>query len=458
MILLGSAFLTVFLMAVPSLQLYAPSTPLVYVSTESIQLMADSTGAPTLLTQANQIPKHINVREYGAKGDGITDDSAAFGSAISAANISAGQVSGINFPACIYIPSGLYRIAHNQLPTFFRNGCVIGDGSLRSILSIDPSYAGDLFSWSEAWMGKSYPFNGQTLDVLSQAAGPVIRGLSIVGNRSASSPQNAIVFYDRNDFISVEDISIYYLKGRALFSGVTKNSTEAFIRESRFRDLRFFNVGDENLPVVEFNSQGKHDSSNEINIENLDIYGPYGPGFSIRNANASTPISGFKISRLRIEGMEGNPANVKADLLTIGDPYLPGAVNGIRLAQIELIDPYENFAAIRLTASTPQLSPYHVFVEGVIGGGKSYGQGLRIDAGRKSYFHFADIHTIGPQVIVAAAPMTGPGIAIDGDGAEQTWTYKIDSTALNYISTPMRKFGNPNAPVDLGLPVKSSRP
>ena len=146
------------------------------------------------------------------------------------------EISGINMSACIYIPSGIYRIASHHLPTFFRNGCVIGDGSLKSILLLNfSSYEGDLFSWSEAWMGKSYPFHGQTVDLQSQSAGPEVRGLSIVGNRSARTSQNALVFYDRNDFVSVEDVSVHYLRGRCLFSGVTKNSTEAFLRESRFQ-------------------------------------------------------------------------------------------------------------------------------------------------------------------------------------------------------------------------------
>jgi hypothetical protein len=52
-----------------------------------------------------------------------------------------------------------------------------------------------------------------------------------------------------------------------------------------------------------------------------------------RVANLGDPISGncwatWQATRmLRIEGMEGNPANVKADLLTIGDPYLPGGIH-----------------------------------------------------------------------------------------------------------------------------------
>jgi hypothetical protein len=54
---------------------------------------------PTIL---NPIAGDINVRDYGAKGDGVTDDTAAINAAITAANAKGGGT--------VYVPDGIYKI------------------------------------------------------------------------------------------------------------------------------------------------------------------------------------------------------------------------------------------------------------------------------------------------------------------------------------------------------------
>ncbi len=400
-------------------------------------------GGFTPRTSADRAAEQINVRDYGATGDARTDDSAAFVGAIEAANARAGSSGGANTPICIYVPSGRYRISANHLPMFYRNGCILGDGALKSIISVGDQYAGDIFSWSEAWMAQSYPFRGDTIDLSAQAAGPIVKGISIVGVRSAPNIQNAFVFYDRVDFLTMDDVSVDYLRGRALYSGVRKQAPEAYLRESRLQNLRFFNDGDGQTAVVEFSSAGNGDATNEIDVVNLDIYAPYGPGLVIRSENPKSAVRAMKFSNLRIEGKEDNPGGIRADLLVIGDPVATGRVSGIAFSLLELIDPYAGQAAMRLTASSPRFQPYGIRAEGIIGGGKPAGRGLQIDAGRNSYFHFSDIHTNDTAISIAAPPMTGDGIALDGNGAEDRWTYDVDPRALAFVSTPVRKRGVP---------------
>lgn len=50
----------------------------------------------------NPIAGDINVRDYGAKGDGVTDDTAAINAAITAANAKGGGT--------VYVPDGIYKI------------------------------------------------------------------------------------------------------------------------------------------------------------------------------------------------------------------------------------------------------------------------------------------------------------------------------------------------------------
>jgi hypothetical protein len=349
---------------------------------------------------------------------GHADASEALARAIAAANL----VTARGEPACVHIPPGTYRIAHAP-PEFARAGCVHGDGSTQSVLLLDRGFAGDLFVWSEAWAPTT--------------PGPTVTGLKIVGGRQAPGPQNALLFYDRIDNLFLDDVEIDNLPGRALYSGATRHAAQAYLRESHLRSLRFFDDGAPGIPVVEFSSAGtgRTDASNEIRLSQVDIYGPHGPGFVIRNSGEGV-VRAITAEALRIEGTENG--DIAADLLTIGDPAMRGNVNTIDFSDLELIDPYRGFAALRLTAAPGAEAPYQVSVTGWIGGGEPHGEGLRIDAGRSSIFRFSAMHTEGTNVVI------GPGmtqVLLDGGGREACWSFCIDPTsAAGVASRCWRKF------------------
>ena len=351
---------------------------------------------------------------------GHADASAALSSAIAAANVFTAKGE----PACVYIPPGIYRIAHAP-PPFARAGCVKGEGPTQSILLLDRAFAGDLFSWSEAW--------------LMTTPGPTVVGLKIQGDRAAPAQQNALVFYDRNDEVFLDNVEIDDLPGRALYSGVTQHIPQAYMRESHLRSLRFFNDGAPGVPVVEFSSEGTGhtDATNEIRLSQVDIFGARGPSFVIRN-NGSSRVRAMTVEALRIEGKQNG--DVAADLLTIGDPAMRGNVNTISFSNLELIDPYRGFAAMRLTAAPETMAPYNITVQGWIDGGLPHGEGLRIDAGHASTFHFSAMHTEDTNVIVG--PGVG-GIVLDGGGREACWTYRIDPRSAAGILMPLLVVATP---------------
>jgi hypothetical protein len=360
----------------------------------------------------------LSIMDYPPPGgivdaSGKADDSQALANVVKVAN----AVMAKGQPVCIYLPAGTYRIT-TAPPPFTGPGCVIGDGPAQSMLYVDSQFKGDLFSWSEAW--------------LDRKPGAMVVGIKILGSRSSTASQNAFVFYDRNDEVLIENVDVSDLHGRALYSGVTKNASVAYMRESRMTLLRFFNDGAPGIPVVEFCSQGSGnvDATNEVRLTDVDIYGSNGPSFVIRN-HGSGAIRDITIDNLRIEGTENG--NVTADLLTIGDPSMKGNVNNVVLNSVELIDPYRGYAALRLTAAPGAAAPYQIAVQGSISGGAPNGQGLRIDAGRTSTFRFSGIHTLDTNVVIGSGVS---GIVLDGGGQEEHWTYKIDPSSRHAVSVP----------------------
>jgi hypothetical protein len=374
-----------------------------------------------------QAADRLNILDYAPPGThvdrtGHDDVSEALINVIKAANTFTAKGE----PACIYIPPGIYRIKQSP-PEFARAGCVKGDGPTQSVLVIDPSFSGDLLAWSEAWEPTT--------------PGPTVVGIKIVGSKGAEHIQNAMVFYDRNDEVFIDNVVVNDVHGRALYSGVAKHAEQAYMRESHLRSLRFFRDGAPNVPVVEFCSEGtgKVDATNEIRLSQIDIYGSNGPSFVVRN-KGSGGIRNISVESLRIEGAENG--TTAADLMTIGDPVMKGAVNSLTFSGLELIDPYPGYAALRLTAAPGAPAPYHIAVQGSIGGGLPYGEGIRIDAGRSSTFTLSSMYTLGTNVVI------GPGVSqivLDGAGQEACWTYRIDPKSENSVLTRVFAAGIPSA-------------
>jgi hypothetical protein len=404
----------------PNCYIYAMS-----ITTAQILAAIIAAVAPVLLQTAVAADR-INLLNFGPAGapvdrTGVADASQALGAAIGAANAFTRKGE----PACVYVPPGIYRIV-TPPPPFERAGCILGDGPSQSILRLDPTFAGDLFAWSEAWVATT--------------AGPTAVGLTIRGSKSATAIQNAFVFYDRNDEVWMDNVDVLDLHGRALYSGVTRKTSQAYMRESHLRALRFFNDGAPGVPVVEFNSQGsgQTDATNEIRLSQVDIYGALGPSFIIRN-QGSGGVRNITVEALRIEGREDGKS--AGDLLTIGDPVATGNVNNLTFTALELIDPSKGYAAMRLTAPNTTVAPYQIYAQGSIGGGTPRGEGLRIDAGRQSTFHWSGIHTFDTNVII------GRGVSwiiLDGNGQEPGWTYVIDATSAGAIHVPVLRSGNPS--------------
>jgi hypothetical protein len=392
-----------------------------------------ATGGNTAIGRADRDAWRINVRDYGAKCDNTTDDRNAFAAAINRVNTL--QIAGTQ--AILYVPPGICRIkgTNGALPQFAtgHNGGVVGDGQMRSWVVMDSTYTGDLFSWSESWINgggvwpeEPSPASGQVNAPLNKA-GPVIRNISLMGDRTASGSQYALHFYDRSDFVLVNNVDMLYIKGGCISTGDTKNSTAADIRESNFHGIRCFNSGDTNIPAIEFRNHGGG-GGGPLHVSNVDIWAPYWTGLAIRS-DSSFQEAGYYFNSIRIEGFGVPSPSPAADLLQIGDATFTGTVSNQSFQNVMLISPYANQCALRVTSHDISSRSYQIsFSQTNILQGGGAGNGLCLDSVRTSEFHIISNTVPGTQLVLG--PLVGTDVVIDGGGAEKTWTASVDAAAV----------------------------
>jgi Pectate lyase superfamily protein len=391
------------------------------------QTAQPAASVPGSFGQAPYDPDIFNVRSFGAAGDGQTDDSASIASAAAAAvaNSQRGQ------PSALYFPAGAYRLVRT-LPTWTVPISVFGDGQERSVIRVDPAFSGDVFSWSEVWAANNY--GTDTISPLTtQKAGVEVKGIGITGNRTSANVQNAFVFYDRADFIFMQDVGVFDLTGRALYSGVLRTKPVAYMRESHFNDLRFARCGSAGAAVVDFDSHGDGDTTNEISVDGLDIAAPGGVGLLLHSSTSKTGIRQMKFAGLHVDGQGGGGT---AALVQVGDAAFAGN-NNIDFVQTELINPPAGFAAIRFTAQSVATAPFQIRLQGRIGGEAAGGKGIVIDAGRDLSFDLTELHTRDVNVTVASSKTVRGPIVLDGHGQEAGWTRSIDPSSAANVERPV---------------------
>lgn len=376
------------------------------------------------------------------------DSSPAFVTAIN--NMNAKAAAGI--PICLHVPAGFYFLKAQTLPLMTHGGCIIGEGGTNAtIIAVDPSYVGDVFSWSDAWLNIEIPFAGQTGFYSALAAGPRVSGLNIVGNRGAVGQQNAFMLYDHTDWANFDDITVSYMNGHGIGSGFLKNDTVGYMRESRFNRMRFYNMGGPGVATIEGQANGQG-GSNDVRWAQTDIYAPYGPGILL-HAGANTFLGEWHWSQTRVEGIEGNGPGITGDLIQIGDAALTGSVTSIYFDQLQLVDPYAGSAAIHTIAPTLASRPDQIWVtNGTITGGAPYGRGVQIDSGSNINMKFSSITTFDTNVTIGSTSLVAANIDIDSNGAEQGWTWNVDPSVYRILKSPVFKYGVPGSTSGSSIP------
>lgn len=86
---------------------------------------------PLLIATANQFPGFLNVRNFGAKGDGVTDDTAALVAAFSSLQTALQSSVGV---AILYLPAGIYLCSSELTLTNVSGGLIQGDGPQQTVI------------------------------------------------------------------------------------------------------------------------------------------------------------------------------------------------------------------------------------------------------------------------------------------------------------------------------------
>jgi len=373
--------------------------------------------------------------DCGAKGDGRSDDSVAVSKCLAklGAASSAPGARALHFPAGTYLLSG----QAGAFPTIVGGAAITGDGPLATVIVLDKTFAGDLFAWSESWQGASY--GADALDVGRDASGPLVSGLRVVGSRHSLSPQTALAFYDRNDFVLLRDVEIAYVNGPCLAIGRTRRTSQAYMRESTFSNVKCWNSGTTDQPAVEIGSATSEgsDATNEVDVYKLAVFAAEGTGLAIRNAKPFSATRGLRFFGLRVEqsGADG------VDIAPRGDQ---GQVAGVSFYDLTIAT--SGGAGLRIGAPNGP-APYLI---SVFGGtvAPSNRIGVEIDNGR-----LIDITMglVGAPIVLG--PQAGTDIAFHGNGSEYAWDVE-GSKASGSVAQPL----NLSAPFSLyGLPQAGAK-
>lgn len=368
-----------------------------------------------------------------------TDDTSAISSAITAA-IAQNSIQ----PMCVYFPQSAYLIS-SSLPTFYSpslsaNGCVRGDGVHRTTIYATPALSGPVFSWSRNYDFTQGSINGPSLIFTGLGAGPRALSMMVVGDRTGSNTQQAFAMYDENEDAFFDDIDCQFMRGSCIQTGQLLHSTNAYLSESVFGTIHMNACGISTQPCFDMFSQGNGQGDNEIIVNTLNIYAPYGNGYQIHGTGVAPSF--ISCVSCRVEGTETNPAQVTGDLVVVGDLTSATTPNNINFGHLNLLDSYAGGAAFKTTGPATIDEPYQIkVVEGNIGGGLPLGRGMELDFIRLSEFHFNNIVTNDSNVFLGSATnVTGP-LEIHGTGgSEELWNYSSAGGDAS-ISSPLMRQG-----------------
>ena len=147
------------------------------------QYLPAGTGAVTTTVQA-KLRESVSVKDFGATGDGVTDDTVAIQAAIDA--YTSGQIS-------IYFPSGTYKVTNTITIAQDRTN-LFGDGQQATVIQFSPTTTSKT----------AFHFEKAASGILVQVS---LRGMAFRSSGNTQDTKSAMQFVDC-DGVIVDDIAV----------------------------------------------------------------------------------------------------------------------------------------------------------------------------------------------------------------------------------------------------------
>lgn len=221
-------------------QLVVPSTAIAAPNATDVDYNQGGTGAVSR-TVASRLQEYISVKDFGAVGDGVTNDTAAF--------LAAALAAGASNP--IYVPSGIYNKSTipNEDTYFWICGEAFSPGGTnpisllghveqafnnRRLISKTASSANE---FAEVQLNKTFNYTGGTsgnvssnlhlTTAVSQNVTNFVWGITSVLNNSADAGENVAIYGQGNRVAGVGPIwgGVFEARDKTNTSGVGKSGT-----------------------------------------------------------------------------------------------------------------------------------------------------------------------------------------------------------------------------------------
>lgn len=375
-------------------------------------------------------------------------DTAAYIAALNAARAS--HLAGT--PKAVYFPGGVYTLkqAYNQTgnghtASYIDRPLHIYGDFRRTILLIEPdTFEGDVFPVANTFWVDVNGFNNYGTDSwvgpTTDALGFCLENIKIVGDKTSTTVQNGLVYYDRNFMSVVSNFECQYLHGTALWTGKSggPTGTIGYLGESWFGNLRFHHCGTATQPAVDLNSYGAGIATNNLRFYDLEIFAAPNVHLAIRNKSTGQRLTSLFFYGLRTEAFLPNFGTEVDALLQIGDASY---TTGFPPSEIYIY----GFKGNACATGTPTIGfygpdstriPFDIMIEGAITSGA--GNGIDIQAGRNICLRFSDIAVSGTDFIVGSSTLVTGFIEYDLIGRPPGYTWDINSTANGSIVFPRK--------------------
>ncbi len=265
-----------------------------------------ATASFALTRTSDNGPASFDVRAFGARGDGLTDDSPAIQRAIDAAHAAGGGT--------VSVPRGTYLLRHRDSPD--------GDGLAAIVLRSGVTLEGlsrehSILRLADTQLGGPGTF-ARILSSVGEISGATVRNLTLDGNRAGQgsmrdNTNGSIIqlgWKGRCTNVTVEDVTAHGANGQAIMLIGTIGAVSRNLRIARnhVRDCSFIGIQSSQFEGLVIEDNLVHDCGDN----GIDVYGDDTTGRSPVSTSGAGLIRNNRVERCRLGIFLESVARIRA--------------------------------------------------------------------------------------------------------------------------------------------------